>query len=298
MAHKKAGGSSKNGRDSAGRRLGVKRFGGEYRSAPAISLSASAARNGMPARMSAWAETIRCLPYRRRGRVQGQARREGLRLGAPGTAGPVARGAHIPAPRAVAGRPEGDGSPSPFFVSLEPEITMSRRLKRAASLAAARARDIERIAPLAEQFRGRRAMSRLPYPYTDADAWRSSSGGARRAAGTDYAFAIVCERACSSAWCGLHPRLGGWEFGYWLGEPYWGNGYATEAGRRAPFRLRNPWPCHVSRRAISTTIRPPAACWKNSAFAILESAMRKCLARGCEVESREMMLEAQDRTRR
>ena len=29
MAHKKAGGSSRNGRDSIGRRLGVKRFGGE-----------------------------------------------------------------------------------------------------------------------------------------------------------------------------------------------------------------------------------------------------------------------------
>lgn len=30
MAHKKAGGSSRNGRDSEGRRLGVKKFGGEY----------------------------------------------------------------------------------------------------------------------------------------------------------------------------------------------------------------------------------------------------------------------------
>ena len=29
MAHKKAGGSSRNGRDSAGRRLGVKRFAGQ-----------------------------------------------------------------------------------------------------------------------------------------------------------------------------------------------------------------------------------------------------------------------------
>jgi large subunit ribosomal protein L27 len=29
MAHKKAGGSSRNGRDSAGRRLGVKMYGGE-----------------------------------------------------------------------------------------------------------------------------------------------------------------------------------------------------------------------------------------------------------------------------
>ena len=30
MAHKKAGGSSRNGRDSAGKRLGVKKFGGEH----------------------------------------------------------------------------------------------------------------------------------------------------------------------------------------------------------------------------------------------------------------------------
>ena len=29
MAHKKAGGSSRNGRDSAGRRLGVKKYGGQ-----------------------------------------------------------------------------------------------------------------------------------------------------------------------------------------------------------------------------------------------------------------------------
>jgi len=30
MAHKKAGGSSKNGRDSEGKRLGIKRYGGEF----------------------------------------------------------------------------------------------------------------------------------------------------------------------------------------------------------------------------------------------------------------------------
>ena len=30
MAHKKGGGSSRNGRDSQGQRLGVKRYGGEF----------------------------------------------------------------------------------------------------------------------------------------------------------------------------------------------------------------------------------------------------------------------------
>ena len=36
MAHKKGGGSSKNGRDSSAQRLGVKRFGGEVVSAGSI----------------------------------------------------------------------------------------------------------------------------------------------------------------------------------------------------------------------------------------------------------------------
>ena len=36
MAHKKAGGSSRNGRDSHSKRLGVKRYGGELISAGSI----------------------------------------------------------------------------------------------------------------------------------------------------------------------------------------------------------------------------------------------------------------------
>jgi large subunit ribosomal protein L27 len=36
VAHKKAGGSSRNGRDSAGQRLGVKRFGGQTVTAGSI----------------------------------------------------------------------------------------------------------------------------------------------------------------------------------------------------------------------------------------------------------------------
>ena len=36
MAHKTGAGSTKNGRDSAGRRLGIKRFGGEWVSAGSI----------------------------------------------------------------------------------------------------------------------------------------------------------------------------------------------------------------------------------------------------------------------
>ena len=39
MAHKKAGGSTRNGRDSESKRLGVKRFGGQLVSAGSIIVS-------------------------------------------------------------------------------------------------------------------------------------------------------------------------------------------------------------------------------------------------------------------
>ena len=59
MAHKKAGGSSRNGRDSAGKRLGIKAYGGE-RVIPGNIIAVSAAPPGIPALMSAWAPTILC----------------------------------------------------------------------------------------------------------------------------------------------------------------------------------------------------------------------------------------------
>ncbi|MFO1166370.1 MAG: 50S ribosomal protein L27 [Paracoccus sp. (in: a-proteobacteria)] len=56
MAHKKAGGSSRNGRDSAGRRLGVKLYGGQQAVAGNIIVRGAAPPGG-PARTSAWAAT-------------------------------------------------------------------------------------------------------------------------------------------------------------------------------------------------------------------------------------------------
>ncbi len=61
MAHKKAGGSSRNGRDSAGRRLGVKKFGGESVLAGNIIVRQRGTKVN-PGQMSAWAKTIHCLP--------------------------------------------------------------------------------------------------------------------------------------------------------------------------------------------------------------------------------------------
>jgi large subunit ribosomal protein L27 len=54
MAHKKAGGSSRNGRDSAGRRLGVKLYGGQR---------ASVEQSSGQAKALEWAKTTQSLPH-------------------------------------------------------------------------------------------------------------------------------------------------------------------------------------------------------------------------------------------
>ena len=60
MAHKKGGGSTRNGRDSKAHRMGVKVFGSQVINA-GPSLFASAALASTPVTTSAWAVTTRCL---------------------------------------------------------------------------------------------------------------------------------------------------------------------------------------------------------------------------------------------
>tara|TARA_Y100000589_G_C26574289_1_gene395794 strand:+ start:249 stop:470 length:222 start_codon:yes stop_codon:yes gene_type:complete len=60
MAHKKAGGSSKNGRDSNSKRLGVKRFGGQSVKSGEI-LIRQRGTNTHPGKMLAWVEITLCM---------------------------------------------------------------------------------------------------------------------------------------------------------------------------------------------------------------------------------------------
>jgi RimJ/RimL family protein N-acetyltransferase len=97
-----------------------------------------------------------------------------------------------------------------------------------------RAADISHFVPLLSDFEVAKNLSRVPHPYTEDDACAFIvTCGAGWRSGDDLAFAIL--RKMPSAYigiCGLHPARN-WEFGYWLGKPYWGQGYATEAGARA-----------------------------------------------------------------
>src|SRR5258705_12491171 len=93
-----------------------------------------------------------------------------------------------------------------------------------------RAADISHFVPLLKDFDVAKNLSRVPHPYTEDDACAfvvSASHG--WSSGEDLAFAIL--RKAPGAYigiCGVHPARG-WEFGYWLGKPYWGQGYAPRS---------------------------------------------------------------------
>lgn len=94
--------------------------------------------------------------------------------------------------------------------------------------------DVPVLAPLIGDFEVARNLSRVPFPYSETDAHEFlARADTQRAEGSDFSFGI--ERKSDGAFmggCGAHRREAGWEFGYWLGKPYWGQGYATEAARR------------------------------------------------------------------
>ena len=107
---------------------------------------------------------------------------------------------------------------------------------------------------------------------TTAHGWRN---------GTDFVFAILCKTPPAYLGiCGVHPQRN-WECGYWLGKPFWGQGYATEAAGRLV--------AHAFEDLGADCL---SACWycdNPASGRVLEKLgfrpsgqeKRACLARGC-----------------
>ncbi|MFK7764425.1 MAG: GNAT family N-acetyltransferase [Roseobacter sp.] len=79
--------------------------------------------------------------------------------------------------------------------------------------------DAEVIAALIAAWDVARWLPRVPYPYAQADA----EAFIARHLDDPNAFTITCDGHVTGG-CAIHDELG-----YWLGTPFWGQGYATEA---------------------------------------------------------------------
>lgn len=91
-----------------------------------------------------------------------------------------------------------------------------------------RRQDAGAVASIASNRKIAEQTRRLPYPYylEDAQKWIDGMADAN-----EYAFLVTRKRdAAVVGACGFGIADDGeHEIGYWIGEPYWENGYATEA---------------------------------------------------------------------
>jgi 8-oxo-dGTP diphosphatase len=89
--------------------------------------------------------------------------------------------------------------------------------------------DIEAMAAWLSDHDVARMTARVPHPYSEehAEEFLAAAPNGR------HVFVIESKQGgLFLGMTGLNPDGDGFEFGYWLGKPFWGFGYATEAVRR------------------------------------------------------------------
>jgi RimJ/RimL family protein N-acetyltransferase len=114
--------------------------------------------------------------------------------------------------------------PRGSFKELSIPVLETKRL----TLRAPRLKDAKAVAVLANDRRIAENTARIPHPYKTADA-ESFIAGANTAGG-EAVFLITARDGTIMGASGItlaDPNAP--ELGYWLGVPYWGQGFATEA---------------------------------------------------------------------
>jgi len=154
--------------------------------------------------------------------------------------------------------------------------------------------DIQAMTVWLGDFAVSRNLAQVPHPYTEDDAEEFVSLRGRHGGGY-YAFTILRkEDGMFLGGIGLHVEEAGPEFGYWLGKPFWGVGFATEAARRLvtyAFEALDQETVHAGwfyDNPASGHVLAKLGARHNG------SAMRDCRARGRAVLCHDMLLTRAD----
>ena len=138
----------------------------------------------------------------------------------------------------------------------KPALSTRRLIMRAP-----RASDIAALVQLADNRHVAQMLARMPHPYGEAEARAFIAMSGRKQPGVSYALTLAGQGPETGAFvgcAGLNAKDRGLELGYWIGEPYWRQGFATEAAHALvdlAFRATGIPVLHVSARVINPASR-------------------------------------------
>lgn len=147
------------------------------------------------------------------------------------------------------------------------------------------------MARLLGNLRVAEMTARIPHPYVPEDARAFIERNAAEPRGRGAYAMIRTADGVFLGCCGVHDRdrpdateAPAPEIGYWLGQPYWGNGYATEAARAlvaATFADISLARINASCRTVNPASRRVL---EKCGFRFHGTAMSICVALGHDVE--------------
>ncbi len=148
-----------------------------------------------------------------------------------------------------------DSEDESLFIE-RPVLSTERLVMRAP-----RESDIPALVQIADNLHVAQMLARMPHPYGEAEALAFIAMSGQRQPGASYALTLAGtgpEKGAFIGCAGLNVKDRGLELGYWIGEPYWKRGYATEAAHALvdlAFRSTGIQVLHVSVRVINPASR-------------------------------------------
>lgn len=132
--------------------------------------------------------------------------------------------------------------------------------------------DAPDIARLANNEKLHAVLARVPYPYNEADAIHFITNVASASNERIHAITLA-ETGALIGIIGLSfPESGPPELGYWLGEPFWGRGFATEAVRAVVTATAGSV---ITARVIAAN-RASCAVLEKTGFTLVHRAVGNC----------------------
>jgi RimJ/RimL family protein N-acetyltransferase len=155
-------------------------------------------------------------------------------------------------------------------------------------------RDRARLVRLANNWKVSKNLGMMPFPYTEAvaDEWLSKQASLWVGGKRVQLAVTIADEMIGGIGVGVHEDRGDeeWELGYWLGEPYWNRGYASEAARALCAHAFDALKLERIVAGHYVDNHASGAVLTKLGFRYTHEATRYCLARGGHMRCLDMVL--------